>query len=41
MLNKIDRVTDRSQLHVLQAHHPRAVAVSGLTGEGIDDLETR
>ena len=24
---------------VLEAHHPRAVAVSGLTGEGIDKLE--
>ena len=24
---------------MLEAHHPRAVAVSGLTGEGIDQLE--
>jgi GTP-binding protein HflX len=39
VLNKIDRVTDRSTLQVLEAHHPRAVAVSGLTGEGIDKLE--
>src|SRR5581483_9426336 len=39
VLNKIDKVTDRSTLQVLQAHHPRAVAVSGLTGEGIDRLE--
>jgi len=39
VLNKIDRVADRSTLQVLEAHHPRAVAVSGLTGEGIDKLE--
>ena len=39
VLNKIDRLTDRSLLTVLEAHHPRAVAVSGLTGEGIDRLE--
>ena len=39
VLNKIDRVQDRSTLQVLQAHHPRAVAVSGLTGEGMDLLE--
>ena len=39
VLNKIDSVADRSTLQVLEAHHPRAVAVSGLTGEGIDELE--
>jgi GTP-binding protein HflX len=39
VLNKIDRLTDRSALQVLEAHHPRAIAVSGLTGEGIDKLE--
>ncbi|HSQ58074.1 MAG TPA: GTPase HflX [Gemmata sp.] len=39
VLNKIDRVQDRSLLRVLQAQHPRAVLVSGLTGEGIDLLE--
>ena len=39
VLNKIDRLADRSTLRVLEAHHPRAVAVSGLTGEGIDKLE--
>ena len=37
--NKIDRIADRSTLQVLESHHPRAVAVSGLTGEGIDKLE--
>jgi GTP-binding protein HflX len=39
VLNKIDRLTERSALQVLEAHHPRAVAVSGLTREGIDKLE--
>ena len=38
VLNKIDKVADRSLLDVLKAHHPKAVAVSGLTGEGLDDL---
>jgi len=38
VLNKVDRVTDRSYLDVLKAHHPKAVAVSALTGEGLDDL---
>jgi len=38
VLNKVDRLTDRSLLTVLQAHHPKAVAVSALTGEGLDDL---
>ena len=39
VLNKIDAVADRSELQVLMAHHPRAVAVSSLTGEGIEQLE--
>ena len=39
VLNKIDKVADPSILKVLEAHHPRAVALSGLTGEGIDRLE--
>jgi GTP-binding protein HflX len=39
VLNKIDKLADRSLLAVLEAHHPRAVAVSGLTGEGIPQLE--
>jgi GTP-binding protein HflX len=39
VLNKIDRVEDRSVLQVLRAHHPKAVEVSGLTGEGIGALE--
>jgi GTP-binding protein HflX len=38
VLNKIDQVAERSYLDVLKAHHPKAVAVSALTGEGLDDL---
>jgi GTP-binding protein HflX len=39
VLNKVDKVTDRTALDVLRAHHPKAVAVSGLTGEGLGLLE--
>ena len=38
VLNKIDAVTDRAVLAALQGQHPHAVALSGLTGEGLDDL---
>jgi GTP-binding protein HflX len=38
VLNKIDRVADLSFLQVLQAHHPRAVAVSAATNQGLDEL---
>jgi len=38
VLNKSDQVPDRSYLDVLRKHHPRAVAVSALTGQGLDDL---
>jgi GTPase len=38
VLNKIDRVFDREKLHFLLALHPKAVAISGLTGEGLDTL---
>jgi GTP-binding protein HflX len=38
VLNKVDKVTDRAGLDILRAHHPRAVAVSGLTGEGLPEL---
>ena len=38
MLNKIDQLKDLSYLQVLQAHHPRAVAISAFTGEGLDEL---
>jgi len=39
VLNKIDKLADRGLLHLLTAEHPRAVAVSGLTGEGVEALE--
>jgi GTP-binding protein HflX len=39
VLNKIDRLEDRGQLQILAAQHPRSVAVSGLTKEGLDRLE--
>jgi len=38
VLNKIDRIADRGDLNLLMAHHPKAVAISGATGEGIDRL---
>jgi GTP-binding protein HflX len=38
VLNKIDRVADLSYLQVLQANHPRAVAVSAFKREGLDGL---
>jgi GTP-binding protein HflX len=38
VLNKVDRVPDPSFLQVLQAHHPRAVAVSAMSGQGLDSL---
>ena len=38
VLNKADQVPDPSYLHVLKRHHPKAVAVSAATGEGLDDL---
>ncbi len=39
VLNKADRVADPSFVQVLQAHHPRSVAVSAATGQGLDDLQ--
>src|SRR5207249_2087777 len=38
VLNKIDRVKDRSYLDVLEAQHPRAVKVSAAQGLGLDEL---
>ena len=38
VLNKVDRVQDRSYLDVLMKHHPRAVCISAATGQGIDEL---
>jgi GTP-binding protein HflX len=39
VLNKTDRVPDRSYLDVLEAHHTRSVAISAARGEGLDLLE--
>jgi GTPase len=38
VLNKIDKIADRAELNLLLVLHPKAVAISGATGEGIDDL---
>lgn len=38
VLNKKDQVPDLSYLQVLQKHHPRAVAISAATGDGIEEL---
>src|SRR5262249_55903571 len=38
VLNKVDRVTDRSYLDVLQKNHRRSVAVSAATAQGLDEL---
>jgi GTPase len=40
VLNKTDRVPDRSYLDVLEAHHASSVAISAARGEGLDRLET-
>ena len=38
VLNKVDRLQDRSYLDVLRKHHPRSVAVSAFAGTGIEEL---
>src|SRR5262249_32676362 len=38
VLNKIDRIADRTDLNILTALHPKAVAISGATAEGLDQL---
>jgi GTP-binding protein HflX len=38
VLNKVDRVSDLSFLQVLQQHHPKSVAVSAATGQGLTEL---
>jgi GTP-binding protein HflX len=38
VLNKVDRLSDLSYLHVLEKHHPRSVSVSAATGQGLDKL---
>jgi GTPase len=39
VLNKSDRVPDRSYLDVLKAHHAESVAISAARGDGLDRLE--
>jgi GTP-binding protein HflX len=39
VLNKADKVPDRSYLDVLKAHHRDSVAISAALGEGLDRLE--
>jgi GTPase len=39
VLNKSDKVPDRSYLDVLKAHHAESVAISAAQGEGLDRLE--
>lgn len=38
VLNKADKIDDQSHLHVLRQRHPKAVAVSAATGQGLDEL---
>ncbi|HWY88800.1 MAG TPA: GTPase HflX [Gemmataceae bacterium] len=38
VFNKIDRLADLSLLHVLEKHHPRAVAISAGKRQGLDKL---
>jgi GTP-binding protein HflX len=38
VLNKVDRVADLSFLQILQQHHPRSVAVSAATCQGLNEL---
>jgi GTP-binding protein HflX len=38
VLNKVDNLTDRSYLDVLLKNHPRGVAISAATGQGLDEL---
>jgi GTP-binding protein HflX len=39
VLNKVDRVADRSLLDVLQSQHKRSIAVSAATKLGLDSLQ--
>lgn len=39
VLNKVDRLADLSYLHVLQRHHPKAVAISAAAKRGLDELQ--
>ncbi|WP_435017754.1 GTPase HflX [Tundrisphaera sp. TA3] len=39
VLNKVDKVTDRSFLDVLRAHHDDSISISAANGEGLERLE--
>jgi GTP-binding protein HflX len=39
VLNKVDRIPDRSYLDVLKAHHDESVTISAASGLGLDRLE--
>ena len=39
VLNKVDRVNDRSYLDVLRAHHDESISISAANGDGLDRLE--
>jgi GTP-binding protein HflX len=39
VLNKVDRVPDRSFLDVLKAHHDESISIRAANGEGLDRLE--
>jgi GTPase len=38
VLNKADKLADRTVFDVLRAKHPNAIVISGLTGEGLPEL---
>src|SRR5207247_1133315 len=38
VLNKIDRLKDPTRLTILQAHHPKSIAVSAVKRTGLDEL---
>ncbi len=35
VMNKLDKITDSTPIDILRAQHPKAVAISGATGEGV------
>ncbi|MEZ6143307.1 MAG: GTPase HflX [Zavarzinella sp.] len=39
VLNKVDKLQDRTVLSLLSQAHPHVVAISGATGEGIEELQ--
>jgi GTP-binding protein HflX len=39
VLNKVDRITDRTQIDILRSRFPDTVSISAATGEGMQQLE--